>query len=446
MRDLNEKINIFSDSIGKKIQQTGEYLAPKMEELKEKTKTKIQQTSEYLAPKAEELKEKTKTKIQQTSEYLAPKAEELKEKTKTKIQQTSEYLAPKMEELKEKAKTKIQQTSEYLVPKAAELKEKAKAKIQQTSENLAQKTDELKENTKAKIQQTSENLAQKTDELKEKTKTKVQQTGEYLAPKAEELKEKAKVTANKFTKHIIPIVCLLLLLFCILLFLGVFSNSKDLYVISIGVPTYKNHYEMDAEQNQYDAEKISKILKRAEGLFSNVYYGTIAEHGLANNSNVEKIMNKVYKKAGKNDVVLIYVSSHGKKYKNGEYLLLFYDFNEAEIYKTGFKAKNLIKKSKIKTIVWIDACESGAAAKDLINNNVDLLVSSGENECSYSDRRGSAFTNALLDGLDCEADDDRNGIVSLQEITRYVVREVRGQNALNPIKKFSDVDLVKCRD
>jgi len=365
MKDLNEKINIFSDSVGDKIQQTGEYLAPKAEELKEKAKTKIQQTGEYLAPKAAELKEKAKSKIQQTGEYLAPKAEELKEK--------------------------------------------AKVKIQQTSENLAQKTDELK-------------------------------------GKAEKLKEKTKTTANKYIKYVIPPVCLLLLLFCILLFFGVFSNSKDLYVISIGVPTYKNHYEMDTPRNQDDAEKISEIFKRAEGLFSNVYYGTIAEHGLANNSNVEKIMNKVYKKAGKNDVVLIYVSSHGKKYKNGEYLLLFYDFNEAEIYKTGFKAKNLIKKSKIKTIVWIDACESGAAAKDLINNNVDLLVSSGENECSYSDWRGSAFTNALLKGLDCRADYDENGIVSLQEITNFVVKNVYGQKALNPIKKFPDVDLVKCRD
>jgi len=114
--------------------------------------------------------------------------------------------------------------------------------------------------------------------------------------------------------------------------------------------------------------------------------------------------------------------------------------------KRGYKAKNLIKKSEIKTIVWIDACKSGIAAKDLINNNVELLVSSGENECPYSDWDGSAFTNALLEGLDCNADDDRNGIVSLQEITRYVVRNVYGQKALNPIKKFSDVDLVKCRD
>jgi hypothetical protein len=121
-------------------------------------------------------------------------------------------------------------------------------------------------------------------------------------------------------------------------------------------------------------------------------------------------------------------------------------FIREKSYETGFKGKNLIKKTKIKTIVWLDACESGAAAKDLINNNVDLLVSSGENECSYSDWRGSAFTNTLLDGLDCNADYDGNGIVSLQEITNYVVKKVSGQNALNPIKKILDVDLVKCRD
>jgi len=270
-------------------------------------------------------------------------------------------------------------------------------------------------------------------------KQKISKARETLTPKA-----------NKFTKDIILdiilIVCLILLLFCSLFFLEVSSNNKDLYVISIGVPTYKNDYDMDTPRNQDDAENISKIiLQRATRyLFSNVYFATIAEHGMASNSNVEKAINQVYKKAGKNDVVLIYISSHGKKYENGEYLLLFYDFNEEEIYKTSFKAKNLIKKSEIKTIVWIDACESGAAAKDLINNNVDLLVSSGENECSYSDWRGSAFTNAILNGLNCGADYDKNGIVSLQEITNYVVRNVHGQIALNPIKKISDVNLVEC--
>jgi len=77
---------------------------------------------------------------------------------------------------------------------------------------------------------------------------------------------------------------------------------------------------------------------------------------------------------------------------------LLYDFSKEKIYKTGFRAKNLIKEPKIKTIVWIDACESEAAAKDLIDNKVDLLVSSSENECPYSDWRGSAFTNTLLEG------------------------------------------------
>ena len=390
MKKLNEKISVFFNLAKQKISKAREALTPKANELKEKTKTKIQQTGEYLAPKAEDLKEKAKTKIQQTGEYLAPKAEELKEKTKTKIQQTGEYLAPKAKELKEKAKIKIQQTGEYLAPKAEELKEKAKAKIQQT--------------------------------------------GEYLAPKVE-----------KFIKYIVPITCLILLLFCTAFFSGIFSNNKNLYVISIGVPTYKNHYNMDMPRNQEDAERISDILRRAEGVFSNVYYETIAEHGMASNGNVEKAINRVYRRARKSDVVLIYISSHGKKHKDGEYLLLLYDFSKEKIYKTGFRAKNLIKEPKIKTIVWIDACESEAAAKDLIDNKVDLLVSSSENECPYSDWRGSAFTNTLLEGLSCRADFDKNGIVSLQEITTYVVKNVYGQIALNPVKRISDVDLVKCR-
>jgi len=225
------------------------------------------------------------------------------------------------------------------------------------------------------------------------------------------------------------------------------SAQKNLYVISIGVPTYKNHSEMDIEQNQNDAERISDIF-RLNSLFASVYFITLAEHGEANNSNVEKAVNKVYEKASKNDVVLIYISSHGAKNKDnkGEYLLQLYDFNKENVYKTSFRAKDLIKKSKIKTIVWIDACESGAATKDLIDNEVDLLVSSDENECANSTWYGSVFTNSLLEALNCKADYNRDGKVSLNETTKYVIQNVHRQNSQNPIKKIPDVDLVKCRN
>jgi hypothetical protein len=223
------------------------------------------------------------------------------------------------------------------------------------------------------------------------------------------------------------------------------SDKKDLYVVSIGVPTYKNHPDMDIERNQDDAEKISDVF-RLNHLFANVYFITLAKHGEATNSNVEKAINQVYKKAGKNDVVLIYISSHGAKNNKGEYLLQLYDFDKENVYKTSFKAKDLIKKTEIKTIIWIDACEAGTAAKDLFNNKIDILVSSDENECANSTWYGSEFTNSLYKGLNCKADYNKDGKVSLNEITKYVVKNVSTQNAQNPIKKIPDVDLVKCRD
>jgi hypothetical protein len=306
------------------------------------------------------------------------------------------------------------------------------------------KAKELKEKTREKIKQTSEYIAPKAEELKEKAKVKIKQTSEYIAPKAEEFKEKTKKATYKLKKILICAFLFSFLFLCI--FFVIFSNNKNLHIISIGVPSYKNHWELDIPNNQYDAEKIAEILQQSKGLFSNVNTITIAGHGEATKSGVEKTINKVYRNAGDNDVVLIYISSHGKKYKNGEYLLLPYDFDKRKHYETSLKARNLIKNSRIKTIIWIDACESGAAKRDLNDNYVNLLVSSDENECSISTWDGSAFTNTLLNGLDCEADYNKNGIISLQEITSYVVKNVHGQKASNPLKNISDVNLVKCSD
>jgi hypothetical protein len=257
-----------------------------------------------------------------------------------------------------------------------------------------------------------------------------------------EFKEKPNEKATKTKKpykNVLFIICVILFL----VLLGILSGNGNLHVISIGVPSYKNHWNMDIPQNQDDAERIHKILQQSKSLFSNISREIIATHGEATKGNIEKAIKKIYKKARGNDVVLIYISSHGEKYENGEYLLFPYDFDKKSKYETSFSVKNLIKKSNIKTIVWIDACESGAAAKNLINNNVDLLVSSSEDECSISTRNGSVFTNTLLKGLDCEADYNEDGIVTLREITSYVVRS--HEKNLNPIQKIPDLKLVECR-
>jgi hypothetical protein len=409
-----------------------ENLAQRINELKEKAKEKIGKTREELAPKIDELREKAKEKIGKTREELAPKIDELKEKAKEKIGKTKKELAPKIDELKEKAKENAGKAKE----KATVLMSEAVDKIGKMKEN-ARKAKEETDRVKEKAKENANKAKERAVTLMNEAIDKIEKTREDAKEKIEETTKIVKKKAISFGKIVLAIICA-----TPLLLIALFSDSNDLYVISIGVPNYRNHYDMDIPENQDDAERVYNILQQSEDLFLNVSYEILAQHGEATKNSIEKAINKAYKNARDNDIVLIYISSHGEKYENNEYLLFPYDFDKESKYKTSFKAKNLIKSSNVKTIVWLDACESGAAAKNLINNNVDLLVSSGEGECSISNWKGSEFTNTLLRGLDCEADYDEDGIVTLKEITDYVVNK-RGKKA-NPIQKKSDVKLVKC--
>jgi hypothetical protein len=103
-----------------------------------------------------------------------------------------------------------------------------------------------------------------------------------------------------------------------------------------------------------------------------------------------------------------------------------------------------------RVLVLLDACRSGAATADgaslplnaevlraaLAGANVTVLTSSSGGEASREDARwnNGAFTEVLLDALGSAADTDRNGLVSITELTEYLttrVPQLTGQ-AQNP--------------
>ncbi|MDR1829713.1 MAG: caspase family protein [Candidatus Fibromonas sp.] len=317
-------------------------------------------------------------------------------------------------------------------------------KIAKIEEGIYPKIEEFSDSAKEKIQETKENLAPKIAEFKEKTKEtanqakeKMRETKENLVPKATEFKEKTKEMARRAVKFVLATICAITLFMIV-----IFSNGRDLYVISIGVPAYNEYNRFkDIESCEEDAEKISSLLKKSsEELFGRVEIRTIAQYSKATKHKILGTINDVYEKAKKNDVILIYFSGHGITAKNEDYFLLPFDSKYNDIPKTGIKPRKLVGNKDIKTIIWIDACYSGMAAKTLAYEKVNLLVSSKADNPSYckvNDR--SIFTREILEGLEnCEADYNEDGKVSLEELARYVGPDK------NPLKKFQDLNLVKC--
>ena len=218
------------------------------------------------------------------------------------------------------------------------------------------------------------------------------------------------------------------------------------YAVIIGVATYKNL--TDKQQLQFserDAESIYSILISPEGgnfHVENVHKLTGAQATLANiRKELETWLPAVAKEE---DRVVIYFAGHGYV-DHGKGYLAPYDLKPADIAGTGYQMETLGKVigSKIKAkwkVLLTDSCHSGAITPDAdvetlnkslqeLDRSLFSLTASRARERSFeSDRWGGGhgiFTYYVVKGLEGEADESHDGIVTADELGEYVRRNVR---------------------
>ena len=199
-----------------------------------------------------------------------------------------------------------------------------------------------------------------------------------------------------------------------------------------------------------DAYRMYAFLKSPEG-------GAVPERQIkilidedASRNRILKTLQEVFYQADENDMVLLYYSGHGLK---GSFIPIDYDgFNNRISHEEVFKIFN---KSKAKyKVCYADACYSGSmTAMKSVDINTELrhyyhqlentkqgvafLLSSKGEEYSLEDRglRQGVFTHYLIRGLKGEADTDRNKLVTINELYRFVrwgVRDYTG-NLQTPV-------------
>lgn len=131
--------------------------------------------------------------------------------------------------------------------------------------------------------------------------------------------------------------------------------------------------------------------------------------------------------AGRDDLVIIYISSHGSPSDldvGGVNYIVAYDTDKNRLYSTGIAMQDLCRiiKSRVHTdraIVLLDACHSGAAVPEgkgivrtgnldvdeVVQGTGQLVISSSEpSQISWESRNqpNSVFTRHLMDGLKCK--------------------------------------------
>jgi tetratricopeptide (TPR) repeat protein len=218
------------------------------------------------------------------------------------------------------------------------------------------------------------------------------------------------------------------------------------YAIVVGVGAYQNlSKDLHLAYAERDAEALYSVLISLEGgnfRSENVKKLLGPKATLANlKQELEEWLPRVAKE---NDRVLIYFAGHGFVHQ-GKGFLAPYDFDLNNIAGSGYPMETLAKTvgQKVQAkwkVVLTDSCHSGFVTAETraenLNNlwqnldkNLFSLTASRDSERSFEspDFGGGhgVFTYYLVKGMEGEADDDRDGVVTAVELTEYVRKNVR---------------------
>jgi tetratricopeptide (TPR) repeat protein len=218
------------------------------------------------------------------------------------------------------------------------------------------------------------------------------------------------------------------------------------YALIIGIGDYKNlPARAQLEFSERDADAIYSILISPEGgnfRAENVHRLTGPQATLANvKRELETWLPSVAKEE---DRVVIYFAGHGF-IAGGRAYLAPYDLDPANIPGTGYPMDTLgqVAGTKIKSkwkVLITDACHSGAITPDAeavalnqslldLSRSILSLTASRDRERSFESKDWGGghgiFTYYVVKGLEGEADESGDGIVTADELSEYVRRNVR---------------------
>ncbi|MFN8348836.1 MAG: caspase family protein [Spirosomataceae bacterium] len=237
------------------------------------------------------------------------------------------------------------------------------------------------------------------------------------------------------------------------LFINYLPPTKpDLYMVSIGVNG------MGLEYPATDAQSVIEVFNQQQGkLFRQVRSDIYNQTQYTTADNLRNSVG-VLSSLGitPNDVLVIFVSAHGKKFNNQK------GKTDFAILASNYKSTNIIteentsllyeahlleylKPITCKKLIFFDACHSGQAgmaegakarylmdlleAQEVVKRTpagIVTIASSGDGQLSYEDAvwQHGAFTKALVEGLRGAADADKDGYVFVSELFSYIAKVV----------------------
>ncbi|MEM9888531.1 MAG: caspase family protein [Bacteroidota bacterium] len=228
-------------------------------------------------------------------------------------------------------------------------------------------------------------------------------------------------------------------------------NAPKVWAVIVGIANY-NHMPI-LRYTDDDAYRMYAFFKSPEG-------GALSDERIrvlideeATKNNIKDAMKETFRKAGSNDLVILYFSGHGLR---GSFLPIDYDGYNNKIYHEEINAILRASPAKYKLCI-ADACHSGSlferdgSVENVLSSYYDklakaapstaLIMSSKSEETSLESNslRQGVFSHFLIRGMKGEADQNRDRVVAIQELYNYVSSNVRNYTGMrqSPIIKGS---------
>jgi hypothetical protein len=231
------------------------------------------------------------------------------------------------------------------------------------------------------------------------------------------------------------------------------EQKSDLWVLAIGIDDYADNPDyLDLNYAVSDAKKIIDAFKgQKEKRFKDIHTLYISDNGELKPTKQNIISGMDFlKRAGPNDVVILFIAAHGKT-EDGVYYFLPSDtvFNGNGKFDTATAVNidDLTRALDIpgRKLVFLDTCESGGVdnnrlVRTLKNRSTVIFTASQQEEFSFENELygGGFFTHGITRGLGGGAAEA--GKVPLNKLGDYVISEVSriSRNRQHPTRLIPD--------
>jgi WD40 repeat protein len=236
-------------------------------------------------------------------------------------------------------------------------------------------------------------------------------------------------------------------------FYDTLSGKTELFILSLGINKYENsRYNLNYAGN--DAEAFSETMESgAKSLFHKVYNYSLKDKKVTK-ANVLSMVEEINEIMGPEDVFIFFYAGHGvmlQNKKSSSFYLVMSDITnlygeQSMMEEKGISARDILDISKSlsaqKQVFVLDACQSGAAIKELAIRGVErekalaqLARSSGtffitaSQDVEYANEVGNLkhgiFTYAILELLSGNSDKAvKNETISIYDLKSYVETRV----------------------